>query len=156
MEKKNKQYVIPLMLFHVLSTSESVLHGERSAYSQSYLAVVLRQRELDLQCLHQWLSHLHWCFFFLIVLLELSHVTLISKFSHFSLMSFLKIHLSAIDSRLKTPHVLSKAIIIIEQLKIQEFYCCFMNSTLRHLWISFYQLRFLPQFLNGKSDSKYR
>lgn len=90
-------------------------------------------RELGLQCLHQWLSQLHWCFFFfLMVLLELSHVTLISKFSPFSLMSFLKIHLSAIDNRLKTPHVLSKVIIIIEQLKIQGFCCCFMNGTLRH------------------------
>jgi len=32
-------------------------------------------------------------FLFLIILLELSHATLISKFSHPSLMAFLKVHL---------------------------------------------------------------
>lgn len=49
--------------------------------------------------------------FFLIILLELSHVTLMSKFSHLSLMAFFKFHLSAIESRFKTSRVLNKTFI---------------------------------------------
>lgn len=114
MKKRNKKYAIPLNnpMFHLpLGLLYVVKH--QHLYRQSFFSwqVSPDRESLVLSACTNDCPICTGRGFFLVILLELSHITLISKFSHLSLMAFLKVHLSAIESRFKASCVPSKTFI---------------------------------------------